>query len=64
MQWILELRKNLKIPHTLKELIKENSRFKEMSVMAFKDPSTSGNPIKLNEKDFLKLYEDSFNGNL
>ena len=32
--------------------------------MAFKDPSTSGNPIKLNEKDFLKLYEDSFDGNL
>ena len=63
MEWILDLRKQLKIPHTLKDLINDESKFKEMSKMAFKDPSTSGNPIKLNEDDFLKLYLDSFEGN-
>ena len=64
MQWILNLRQALVIPHTLKELINDDSRFEEMSVMAFNDPSTGGNPIKLNDKNFLLLYQDSYNGKL
>ena len=64
LDWILDLRKLLSIPHTLKELIDDNSNFKKMSVMALNDPSTSSNPIKLNEDDFLKLYQDSFEGKL
>ena len=64
LDWILDLRKLLSIPHTLKELIDDNSNFKKMSVMALNDPSTSSNPIKLNENDFLKLYQDSFEGKL
>ncbi len=64
MNWIIEIRKKLHIPNTLKELIKEDSRFDEMSKMAFNDPSTGGNPIKLTDKDFLNLYQDSYNGNL
>ena len=62
LDWILDLRKSLSIPHTLKELIDDDSKFKKMSVMALKDPSTSSNPIKLNENDFLKLYQNSFEG--
>ena len=64
MQWILDLRQALVIPHTLKELINDDSRFEEMSVMASNDPSTGGNPIKLMDKDFLLLYQDSYNGKL
>ena len=64
LDWILELRKSLSIPHTLKELIDDESNFEKMSVMAFNDPSTGSNPIKLNEKDFLKLYQQSFEGTL
>ena len=64
MKWILDLRQALVIPHTLKELINDDSRFEEMSVMAFNDPSTGGNPIKLNDKNFLHLYRDSYNGKL
>jgi len=33
-----------------------------MSVMALNDPSTASNPIKLNQDDFLKLYQNSFEG--
>ena len=62
LDWILDLRKLLSIPHTLKELIDDNSNFKKMSVMALNDPSTGSNPIKLNENDFLKLYQNSFEG--
>ena len=60
----MDLRKELEIPRTLKELIKDDTKFQEMSVMAFNDPSTRGNPIKLTDKDFLKLYQDSYNGKL
>jgi len=64
MSWILDLRKQLSIPHTLAELIDDDSRFTEMSKMAKEDPSTGGNPIKLEVSDFFNLYQDSFKGNL
>ena len=62
--WILDLRKELKIPHTLKELIDDDSRLEEMSKMALNDPSTAGNPVSLKEQDFLDLYKKSFEGSL
>ena len=64
LEWILDLRKSLSIPHTLKELIDDDSIFKIMSVMALNDPSTGTNPIQLNESDFLQLYQNSFEGKL
>ena len=64
MKWILDLREKLSIPHTLKELINDNSKFEQMSVMAKDDPSTGGNPIKLESSDFLDLFINSYNGNL
>ena len=62
MSWLLHLRKELLIPHTLKELIQEDSKFEEMSKMAKDDPSTGGNPIPLEIKDFYNLYKDSYSG--
>ena len=62
MNWILYLRKELSIPHTLKELIQDDSKFEEMSKVAKNDPSTGGNPIPLEIKDFYNLYKDSFSG--
>ena len=64
MKWIIALRKELNIPHTLKELIEDNSRLEEMSKMALNDPSTAGNPVSLKEQDFLDLYKKSFEGSL
>jgi alcohol dehydrogenase len=64
IKWILNLRNELKIPHTLKDLINDNSKFDEMSKMALDDPSTGGNPIIFNQEDFLALYRKSYDGNL
>ncbi|MDC6448117.1 iron-containing alcohol dehydrogenase [Alphaproteobacteria bacterium] len=64
MSWILDLREKLSIPHTLKELINDDSKFTEMSKMAKNDPSTGGNPISLEVSDFYDLYQDSYKGNL
>ena len=62
LNWILELRKTLNIPHTLKELINDEANFNKMSEMAFNDPSTGSNPIALDKNDFLNLYEKSYHG--
>ena len=64
MKWILDLREKLSIPHTLKELINDNSKFEQMSIMAKDDPSTGGNPIKLESSDFLDLYRNAYDGSL
>ena len=62
LNWILELRKTLNIPHTLKELINDEANFNKMSEMAFNDPSTGSNPIALDKNDFLNLYKKSYHG--
>ena len=64
IKWIIELRKELQIPHTLKELINDDSKLEKMSELALKDPSTGGNPIPLSQKDFLELYKKSYDGKL
>ena len=60
--WILNLRESLQIPHTLEELIHEDTKLEEMSAMALVDPTAGSNPIELNQMDYLKLYKDSFEG--
>ena len=62
LDWVIDLRKLLKIPHTLKDLINDDSKLEIMSEMALNDPSTASNPIKLEKNDFLNLYKNSFNG--
>ena len=64
IEWILEIRSELEIPNTTKEINVDSNDFKKLSKMALKDPSTATNPLKLNEEDFLQLYKDSYFGNL
>ena len=65
LNWILDLRKKLKIPHTLSEVIDEKKiDLNKISKMALDDPSTSGNPKKLSLSDMRKLYENSLKGEL
>ncbi len=64
MDWILELRSNLNIPHTLSEIIDDDKNLEKMSEMAFNDPSTSTNPILINAEDCLKMYKNAYNGKL
>ena len=54
MKAILKLRKELKVPHALPDLIKgldmDEKRRKLIAEMAVADPSTGGNPVKLTRK--------------
>ena len=65
LDWILDLRKKLNIPHKLSEVIKEEDlELDRLSKMALNDPSTEGNPKKLTENDMKILYQHSMSGEL
>ena len=65
LNWILDLRKKLNIPHKLSEVIKEEDlKLDRLSIMALNDPSTSGNPKRLTENDMKILYQHSMSGEL
>ena len=65
LNWVLDLRNNLNIPHKLSEVI-ENSDFDldKLSKMALNDPSTGGNPKKLTLDDMKIMYQHSMSGEL
>ncbi len=65
LSWILDLRKDLQIPHKLSDVIeKEKIDINKLSKMALEDPSTSTNPRKMNIDDMKILYEYSISGKL
>ncbi len=65
LEWILELRKELNIPHKLSDVIETNKmNLNDLSKMALDDPSTSSNPKKLTINDMKVMYEHSISGEL
>ena len=65
LNWILDLRRELNIPHKISEVIDINKiNIKELSQMALDDPSTTSNPRKLTIDDMQILYEHSISGEL
>ena len=65
INWVLDLRKQLDIPHKLSEVIEEKDlQLDRLPKMALEDPSTGGNPKKLTEADMKVMYQHSMLGNL
>ena len=65
LKWILDLRKELKIPHKLSDVIDPNKiDLDELSEMALNDPSTTSNPKKLTISDMKIMYKHSISGEL
>jgi alcohol dehydrogenase class IV len=64
LQWILELRQDIGIPHTLAGLNVDDARFDLMSEMAAKDPTADGNPRPLDAATCRQLYEQTLVGRL
>jgi len=65
INWVLDLRKKINIPHKLSEIIKEEDfELDRLSKMALEDPSTGGNPKKLTEADMKIMYQHSMSGTL
>ena len=65
LNWILNLRKELNIPHKLSDVVEENKiNLDQLSKMALEDPSTSTNPKKMTLDDMKILYQHSISGKL
>ena len=65
LDWILDLRKKLNIPHKLSDVVDiKKIDLEQLSKMAFEDPSTGGNPKKITIDDMKILYEHSISGKL
>jgi len=65
LNWILDLRRDLNIPHKLSEVVEENKiDIDKLSQMALEDPSTASNPKKMTIDDMKILYEYSLSGKL
>jgi len=65
VDWVLDLRDKIKIPHTLSESAKLTDKdIEKLSPMALDDPCTSGNPKKPTLDDMVSMYEHSIKGKL
>ena len=65
LKWILDLRKELNIPHKLSDVVEPKKiNLEILSKMALDDPSTSSNPKKMAIDDMKILYEYSISGKL
>jgi len=64
LKWILALRKEIGIPHTLADIGIDTKRLDEVAAMAIKDPSAGGNPIAFTEKQYKALAKKCVIGDL
>ncbi len=65
LNWVLDLRNELNIPHKLSDIIdKKDFDLDKLAKMALNDPSTGGNPKKLTIEDMKTMYQHSMSGEL
>jgi alcohol dehydrogenase class IV len=64
MAWVLALRKEIGIPHTLKDLGVGTDRIDQLSEMAALDPSAGGNPIPIGAAELKTMFLASIEGKL
>ena len=63
VNWIIELKKEMEIPETLKEMgVKKGDEVK-LAPLAQEDPSTGGNPLEMSEGKFQELILNCIEGN-
>jgi alcohol dehydrogenase len=64
LDWVMDLRAEFEIPHTIKGLGVDDSRFDELVALAVVDPTAAGNPVELTEAGCRLLLERSYSGDL
>ena len=63
--WVLELRKDIGVPHTLKGLgVPDTSKADQIAKMAIVDPTAGTNPVELTEARAKALFLAAFEGRL
>jgi alcohol dehydrogenase class IV len=64
LDWVLALRSELGVPHTLQGLKIGPERFDEMAAMAPDDPTAGGNPVPVTKESARRLYENALAGRI
>ena len=62
LDWVLEIRAALNIPHSLADLIKRDETFERIGAMAVLDPSAGGNPIAFSAEEYQSLLVKAYKG--
>jgi alcohol dehydrogenase class IV len=62
LDWVLELRKTIAIPHTLADIGVRPEHAEQFSHQAYEDPSTGGNPLPMSPGKFARLYSNCIGG--
>ena len=64
LDWVLELRKELAIPHTLKEIGIDATQAELIGDMATKDATAGGNPIHFSQAEYSQIFVAAVSGQL
>lgn len=64
LDWILALRKDIGIPHTLADLGVTSGHIPELAPMAAIDLTAGGNPVKVEQKEMAELYRRAIAGDI
>ncbi|MGB1236970.1 MAG: iron-containing alcohol dehydrogenase [Pseudomonadales bacterium] len=64
LNWVLEIRRDLKIPHSLSEIDIDDTRAELVAKMATQDPSAGGNPITFSAEQYQQIFSNAVNGTL
>jgi len=64
LDWVVELRAQLGIPHALAAINIDDHDSEAVGRMAVADPSAGGNPINLRSEDYQRIFRDAVAGQL
>jgi alcohol dehydrogenase class IV len=64
MEWILNMRAQLDIPHTLADIEIDDSKATVVAQMAVEDPSSGGNPISFSTEEYKQIFLNAIQGEL
>ncbi len=64
LDWVLGLRESINIPHSLADLGIDKERITELATMAQHDPSSAGNPVKMDADQYEAILADAIDGKL
>jgi alcohol dehydrogenase class IV len=63
-KWVLDLRQEIGIPHTLREIKVDDKQIDKVAEMAAVDPSAGGNPIKVGASELRQIFVAALDGKL
>ncbi|MGI9295857.1 MAG: iron-containing alcohol dehydrogenase, partial [Pseudomonadales bacterium] len=64
LEWVLEFREQLEIPHTFAALHIDEKHEDKVGVMAEQDPCAAGNPIAFSAQEYAAIFRNAVSGTL